>query len=126
MRVLYIDDDRLNTLLFSETCRAAGGVELECADSGAEALALIAQWAPQALVIDLHLPDTDGWALLPVLRARLPQPLLAAWLCTAEDCDAIAVQTREAGFDGCWTKPVSLATVRAVLSGIGSGRPAPA
>jgi len=38
MRVLYVDDDRINTLLFVEACRFAGGVETETAASGAEAV----------------------------------------------------------------------------------------
>ena len=37
MRVLYVDDDRVNTLLFVEACRNVGEVEVETAGSGAEA-----------------------------------------------------------------------------------------
>jgi CheY-like chemotaxis protein len=60
MRVLYVDDDRVNALLFSEACRFASGVVVETADSGEEALEIAAQWRPDFLVIDLHLPDMLG------------------------------------------------------------------
>jgi CheY-like chemotaxis protein len=111
MRVLYIDDDRVNTLLFVETCRFAPGVEVETALTGAEALERIAHWTPELLVIDLHLPDTTGYDLLPILRARLSAPGLPAILCTADSAQIVAGPARDAGFDGCWSKPVELSVV---------------
>jgi CheY-like chemotaxis protein len=116
MRVLYVDDDRINTLLFVETCRFAVGVEVETADSGAEALQIVQSWAPDLLVIDLHLPDTIGYDLLPALRARMGQPALPAILCTADDAPLVTGPAREAGFDGCWIKPVDLQSVLAELA----------
>lgn len=113
MRVLYIDDDRINSLLFVEACRYAGGVECETAASGAEAQALAPHWRPEMLVIDLHLPDTDGYALLPALRALLDAPALPAFLCTADE--QVAESARLAGYDGCWSKPVDLQTILAEL-----------
>jgi CheY-like chemotaxis protein len=115
MRVLYVDDDRINTLLFVETCRMAGNVEVETAGSGAEALALAQAWRPQLLVIDLHLPDTDGYKLLPALRQCLTQSALPAVLCTADDACEVQTLARAAGFDDCWPKPVDL---QRVLSGL--------
>ena len=108
MRVLYVDDDRINTLLFVETCRHAAGVEVETALTGAEALELAPRWQPELLVIDLHLPDTTGYELLPALRRQLAAPALPAYLCTADDGDRVAAPARAAGFDGCWAKPVDL------------------
>ena len=46
MRVLYVDDDLVNSLLFIETCRLAGNVEVETAVTGAEALELVMTWRP--------------------------------------------------------------------------------
>jgi CheY-like chemotaxis protein len=111
MRVLYVDDDRVNALLFSEACRFASGVIVETADSGEEALEIAAQWRPDFLVIDLHLPDMLGYALLPQLRQRLNVPTLPAFLCTADAASEVAESARQAGFDGCWTKPVDLQTM---------------
>jgi CheY-like chemotaxis protein len=111
MKVLYIDDDRVNTLLFVETCRFAPGVEVETALTGAEALELVRTWTPEMLVIDLHLPDTNGYELLLALRASLSAPTLPAFLCTADEAQRVAGPARDAGFDGCWTKPVDLAVV---------------
>ena len=111
MRVLYVDDDRINTLLFVETCRFAPGAVVQTAASGAEALELVLRWRPDLLVIDLHLPDTDGYALLESLRTQLRAPRVAAFLCTADEAPLVAAPAAAAGFDGCWTKPVNLSTV---------------
>lgn len=116
MRLLYIDDDRINTLLFVEACRFAPGVEVESAASGAEAQELVQRWRPEMLVIDLHLPDTTGYGLLAVLRQALGTPALPAFLCTAEEGHLVEEPARQAGFDGCWTKPVDLGIVLAELS----------
>jgi two-component system, OmpR family, response regulator len=123
MRVLYIDDDRINTLLFVETCRLAGGVDVESAASGTEALELAKRFRPQLLVVDLHLPDTTGYDLLPALRRALGEPALPAFLCTAEEALLVEQPAREAGFDGCWTKPVELQKVLDELRRRSAGRP---
>ena len=70
MRILYIDDDRINLLLFEQVCRLAHTLEVATAGSGVEALQVAREFAPEVLVIDLHLPDTTGFELLPQLRAE--------------------------------------------------------
>lgn len=125
MRLLYIDDDRINTLLFVEACRFAHGVEVESAASGAEALDVAQRWQPDLLVVDLHLPDTNGYELLAAVRHALGKPALPAFLCTADDEATVAEPARAAGFAGCWTKPVDLPTMLAELSRLSAGaRPA--
>lgn len=115
VRVLYVDDDRINSLLFVETCRVAGGAEVETAATAGEALELVQAWAPDLLVIDLHLPDGNGYELLPALRSRLgTQP--PAFLCTADEAPLVEAPARAAGFEGCWPKPVHLPDVMAALA----------
>ena len=116
MRLLYVDDDRINTLLFEETCRLSGGLEVLSAGSGAEALESLRDFRPDVLVVDLHLPDTTGYLLLPALRAAIGSPDVPAFLCTAEEFGAVEESARLAGFTGCWTKPVDL---RAILADLG-------
>lgn len=122
MRVLYVDDDRINTLLFEETCRFAGGLELRCAATGAEALELAAEFLPQLLVVDLHLPDTDGYALLPALRSALGGDDTPAFLCSADEPTVLVRQAAAAGFQGCWAKPIDLKVVLADLARLGAAR----
>jgi two-component system, OmpR family, response regulator len=125
MRVLYVDDDRVNTLLFVEACRFAPGLSVDTADSGAEALALALEAAtlPDVLVIDLHLPDTDGYALLATLRRTLPGlARTPAFLCTADDARSVQGQALAAGYAGCWAKPVLLPALLADLATVARQR----
>jgi two-component system, OmpR family, response regulator len=116
MRLLYVDDDRINTLLFVETCKLAGSLEVNSAATGAEALDLVQTWRPDVLVIDLHLPDTDGYALLAALRSDAALAGVPAFLCSAEAASAVREPAQRAGFDGCWPKPVDLDRVLADLA----------
>lgn len=114
MRVLYVDDDRVNSLLFGEVCRMASGVDVETAGSRAEALEVLARAGADILVLDLHLPDGDGLSLLPQLWACAGRQL-PAYLCSADDTDLIAAQARAAGFLACWSKPLDVPQVLSAL-----------
>jgi two-component system OmpR family response regulator len=122
MRVLYIDDDRVNTLLFVETCRLAQHIEVETAASGEEALDVVQQWRPDLFVVDLHLPDTTGFELLPRLRAAAGAAGLPAILCTADEAAVVERPAQEAGFSECWTKPVDLHKVLDALDRLNAQR----
>lgn len=114
MRVLYVDDDRVNSILFAEICRLASGVTVEVAGSGEEALDLLESTAVDLLVLDLHLPDGDGLALLPRLRQRAGREL-PAYLCSADDPRQLEAPARDAGFEACWAKPLDVPLVLATL-----------
>ena len=115
MRVLYIDDDRINGLLFEEACRLDASLEVQLAFDGAEALVLAAEWRPNVLVVDLHLPDTDGLSLLTALRALPACTALPAFLCTAEEPSDVRGRAVEAGYLDCWPKPIDVGATLATL-----------
>lgn len=117
MRVLYVDDDRVNAMLFAEVCRLGeGGVEVQSAEGAAEALAVAAAFAPDLMVIDLHLPDGTGYDLLPRLRALPGLATVPAVLCTADDPLEVQMPARAAGFDTCWGKPIDLQVLQRELA----------
>jgi CheY-like chemotaxis protein len=119
MQLLYVDDDRVNLMLFEAACALLPGVSLATAGSGAEAIAAVAEQRPDLLVIDLHLPDTDGHALLPALREAAASPALPAFLCSADEGDELRAEAERSGFAGCWTKPVDAGTLRRALGALG-------
>lgn len=117
MRVLYVDDDRVNSLLFAELARLAPGVAIECAGSGEEALEALATDEREPfglLVLDLHLPDGDGFELLARLRQRAGRAL-PAYLCSADDPGPLEARAKAAGFEACWSKPLDLPQALAAL-----------
>jgi CheY-like chemotaxis protein len=119
MHLLYVDDDRINLMLFENACMGLEGVRVSTAASGAEALELARRLAPQLLVIDLHLPDTDGPALLMALRLEAGLSDVPAFLCSADDGPAVQQIAAEAGFSGCWAKPMDSHGLRRELSALG-------
>lgn len=123
LRVLLVDDDRINTLLFEQLCLQVDGVTVIAAESGAEAEALAAEFPAQLLVVDLHLPDTDGYSLLPRLRAAAGAAVTAV-LCTADARADVADAAEAAGYQMIWPKPVVLADVRSALLQLSAPGPA--
>jgi CheY-like chemotaxis protein len=119
MHLLYVDDDRINLMLFESACAALAGVRVSTAASGAEALELAREQPPQVLVIDLHLADTNGPALLQALRRQAGLPDVPAFLCSADDDTAVQQIATEAGFAGCWAKPLDSRGLRRELAALG-------
>jgi CheY-like chemotaxis protein len=72
-------------------------------------------WKPDFLVIDLHLPDTNGYALLAALREHWPHRRCRP-SCARPRKSATWKLRRRRASPGCWTKPVQLQTVLAELA----------
>ena len=74
-KVVVIDDERhLRELL--ELGLAEDGFEVRSAADGRAGLALVRDWRPDAIVLDVMLPFVDGLELLPMLRRVTEAPIL--------------------------------------------------
>ena len=67
-KVLIIDDDVFLTALYAKLLRGEG-LEVDVANSGDAALALIADSRPDLIVLDLHMPGMHGTDVLRAMRA---------------------------------------------------------
>ena len=107
-RILVVDDepsilDAVGTALRYE------GYEVEVAATGRDALAAVARFRPDLIVLDWMLPDFDG---IEVHRRLRTQGLDTAVLfLTAKDATEDKVEALKAGGDDYVTKPFSLAEV---------------
>ncbi len=119
MHLLYVDDDRINLMLFENACAALPGLRVATAADAAEALQLAREQPPQLLVIDLHLPDGDGPALLRRLRELPSLADVPAFLCSADDSAEVRRIAADAGFAGCWAKPLDVAGLQRELAALG-------
>jgi CheY-like chemotaxis protein len=111
MRLLYVEDNRINALLFEQMLGGQAGIELRIAEDGAEALELAGRWLPEVIVLDAHLPDTSGYELLPRLRALPGLAATPAFMCSANPVGEDGDRAAEAGFEGYWEKPVTVSRV---------------
>ena len=110
-RVLYVEDNVVNAILFQEAMRLCENVELRMAEDGAQTLALVRDWLPDVLVLDAHLPDMTGFELLDRLRALPELRKVPAYMCSADAMPADLQRARDAGFKGYWTKPIDIALI---------------
>jgi CheY-like chemotaxis protein len=115
MRLLYVEDNRINALLFEEALKLQQGFELRVAEDGEQAMAMVQQWRPDVLVLDSHLPDTTGAELLQRLRALAALADVPAFMCSADAQQEDMDSALAAGFAGYWTKPISIQAVLADL-----------
>lgn len=111
LRLLYIEDDRLNAILFEEALRLQDGLELRVAVNARDALEQLAGWCPDLLVLDAQLPDMDGFALLRTLRERPDLRDTPAVMCSADTLPEDVQRAQDAGFEGFWPKPIDVAMI---------------
>jgi two-component system OmpR family response regulator len=115
LRIAVVDDEQMLTDLLSMALRMEGW-EVRTAGSGFEALQLVREFSPDALVLDIMMPDLDGMAVLQRLRQSGDDtPVL---FLTAKDAVADRVAGLTAGGDDYVTKPFSLEEVVARLRGL--------
>jgi two-component system, OmpR family, response regulator len=119
-RVLVVDDEASIRALLSATLRLTG-FEVRVASGGQEALSAAAEFAPDLVVLDVMMPDLDGFAVARGLRAAgqpSGQPVPVLFL-TARDSVEDRISGLTVGADDYVAKPFSLEEVvlriRAIL-----------
>lgn len=113
MRILVVDDDVDFAEMLVELLLAREH-EAELATDAASAEATVRRLQPEAILIDLTLPQVSGLELGPRLRESCEgEPRLIA--VTGWSDQATIDATATAGFDACLTKPVGLDEIEAAL-----------
>ncbi|MFT3888660.1 MAG: response regulator transcription factor [Arachnia sp.] len=115
IRVIAVDDEPSLTELLSMAMRYEGW-EVYTATSGTEAVRVAREVQPDALVLDMMLPDFDGLEVM--RRIRSEQPDVPVIFLTAKDGVADRIAGLTAGGDDYVTKPFSLEEVIARLRGV--------
>ncbi|MET7785415.1 response regulator transcription factor [Streptomyces sp900116325] len=114
-RVLVVDDEAPLAELLSMALRYEGW-EVRSAGDGASAVRMARDFRPDAVILDVMLPDTDGLSVLGKLRRDLSEvPVL---FLTARDSVEDRIAGLTAGGDDYVTKPFSLEEVVARLRGL--------
>jgi two-component system OmpR family response regulator len=124
-RLLVVDDETDIADLLATGLRFVG-FDVRVAHTGAQALAVAADFRPHLLVLDVMLPDIDGFELCRQLKRDAEQTGVV--FLTARDRTADAITGLTIGGDDYISKPFSLdeivARIRAVLRRITPGGPA--
>ena len=115
LHVLVVDDNAVNLRFLDGTLKAQVA-RLVTADGGRQALelGLAAEW--DIVILDLHMPDLDGEAVMRRLHEMLPAASMPLFIAlTADARDSERDRLLQAGFDGYLTKPLS---GKALIDGI--------
>ena len=109
--VLFIEDEPILRVSYERFF--AGHYELLFASSGAQALTLLGQHNPDAAVLDLRLPDTDGIDLLK--RIHQIQPQLPVIIATAYSSIEPQLEVLDLQHAGYLVKPFELGALRDLI-----------
>ena len=114
-RLLYIEDNPVNVLLLEEYVRSMTELQITSVGSGAHGVLTAVSERPDVVLIDMQLPDFDGYEVLRRLRA---DARTAGLRCVALSANAMTDDIERAlaaGFDAYWTKPIDFRAFRESL-----------
>lgn len=119
LRILVVDDNSDAADTLAQLLELLGH-RTQVAHGGKAALQAMQDFRPQVVLLDLGMPEVDGYQVAAAIRndGRLNQPFLAALTGWGSEQDR--VKTRAAGFDLHLTKPIDLAVISTVLASINS------
>ncbi|HSJ07109.1 MAG TPA: diguanylate cyclase [Longimicrobiales bacterium] len=117
-RILVVDDNQDNIDIISTRLQFRGYDILEASDGG-QALDLVRSHAPDLILLDVMLPDIDGYEISRRIKGAVDLPYIPIILVTARDSTQDKVTGLDAGADDYLTKPINFpeleARVRSML-----------
>ena len=117
-RILVVDDNRDNVEIIATRLRFRG-YDIEEASDGAQALDLVHKNPPDLMLLDVMLPDIDGYEISRRIKGDASLPFIPIILVTARDSTSDKVAGLDAGADDYLTKPINFpeleARVRSML-----------
>ena len=102
-KVLAVDDNQLNLQIIQEALDEE--YDLRVATTGKEALQIAVDFSPDLFLIDVMMPEMDGYAVCRNLRTNAAFTNTPIIMVTAKDSLSDKVRGREAGADDYITKP---------------------
>ena len=123
LRILIADDDRDTVITLTELLRSEGH-DVRGLHSGSEVLAVVREFDPDALILDISMPGQSGYDLakhIKQARGELKRPLLIG-ISGVFKQGADRVLARIVGFDKYLIKPYSMEAVLALLAPLMSDR----
>jgi DNA-binding NarL/FixJ family response regulator len=114
--ILLVDDDELMAREHVKVCGELPGVRvIGVAKNGAEALKLVKTMGPDLVLLDLVMPDVDGFVALRLLMKGLPDTRIAVLSSRAEEPE-IREHCRQSGAVATLMKPLSSAALAPVIA----------
>ena len=120
-RILVVDDNRDSAESMSMLLGVLGA-DVRVALDGPTALAIYDEFDPSVVLLDIGMPDMDGYEVARRIRSGFPERETAIVALTGWGQDQDRWRTRTAGFDHHLTKPADIAGLQGLLEDLGKGR----
>jgi CheY-like chemotaxis protein len=108
VRVLVVDDNPANVAVIQGLLEVRG-IDPIVTRSGQEAVALVSRERPQLVLMDIHMPDCNGFDALAQIRAQESLAGIPIVAMTASASEPEQRRYLEAGFDAFLSKPIDSA-----------------
>lgn len=115
LAIHYIEDNPVNVILVRELVAMRPGVALDCSVDGMSGVERALDARPDVVLVDMQLPDIDGYEVLKRLRAQPSMAQSSIIALSANGMSDDIARARAAGFDDYWTKPIDF---RRFLAGL--------
>lgn len=106
-RILLVEDNELNRDMLSRRLMRRG-YEVDMATDGKEGLRIAASARPDLILLDLSLPEMDGWEVLRRLKQDPAMNRIPVMALTAHALVTDRKRAFDAGFDDYDIKPVEM------------------
>ncbi len=113
MRILLVDDVQLDRMQLAIRLKQLGH-DVEAVSSGKEALSLYSQFDPELVLLDISMPEMDGFEVANQIRKTFPEWVPIIFLSGHEEPEMIA-QAIDAGGDDYLIKPVNKVVLNSKL-----------
>ncbi len=114
LKVLVIDDDPAMTDILKYHL-TVGGMEVKVFNDGQDALNHIEAFTPNIILLDLLMPELDGWEVCRKIKSKYVVPIL---ILSAVDNPSRIAEALDAGADDYLIKPVSAESLIAHINNL--------
>jgi two-component system, cell cycle sensor histidine kinase and response regulator CckA len=106
-RILLVDDHAANLYTVDRLLRADGYKDLNCQTDSAKGLAVFAEWRPDIVLLDLSMPEIDGFEFMSRARPLVPEgEYLPILVITGDELTATRQRALSSGASDFLNKPI--------------------
>ena len=124
-KVMLVEDDSDIRTVAGMALEMVGGLKILACESGAQALELVAGFAPQLVLLDVMMPGMNGPEVLQALRQRADTAAIPVIFLTAKVQEGEVAKLRALGALDVIAKPFDPMTLAATVRALWAARPNP-
>jgi len=117
-KILVIDDDAEVCLLIKNGLERSGDFNVVYATSGKDGLRLVKQEKPHLLLLDVRLPDIDGFEVLQQVKQDKETAGIPVVMLTALEDEKYQKEAQHSYGEGYLTKPAQLKDIKSTIENI--------